>query len=370
MAVTNAAITGMSVASCLGEDLDVLAQRLAECRHGLHTQHRFRHLFPDTPLGEIDHRLTAAEASALGMHDSLLMRMVARAWRRAVVETKLLDRYAADEIGVFLGSTTGGLERLEARLHQAFGQSTGGLDLKYVLDPGTNLGSIAHALRQVFDLSGPVQIVSAACASGALAIKEAREALDAGLVKAAVAGGFDVLAPMTIGGFASLQVLSEKICAPFKTMDGINLAEGGALLVMEAEPDPLRVKGWLCGAGTSSDAHHMTQPEPSGAGMLRAVKGALDDAGLLPLDIGYINPHGTGTRQNDEAERRALEYLWGCPLELESTKALHGHTLGGAGALEAVVSLLEMTRRGVPTALSNSFGFGGTNVSLIFRRGL
>ena len=365
------AVTGLSVASCIGNELETLSAAHRARLSGLSRTHRFQELFAHIPLGEVPAAVFADESEFLGVYDCHLMRMVSGSLRKALRATGLLERYSADAIGVFVGSTTGGIERLEHRLHEAFAGRVP-WDLSEILDAGTHNGAIKYALRGAFPLRGPMYVLSTACSSGALAIKEACEAVATGLVRAAVAGGFDVLAPMTIAGFDSMQILDHEVCQPLSGLGrGLNLGEGGAWIVLEAAPTPGSVRAWLVGAGASSDAHHMTQPDPEGRGMGAAMGEALANANLQPTAIGYINAHGTGTKMNDTAETAAIKRLFGPDAPFESTKGLHGHTLAGAGALEAATTILAL-ERGVarsPYAISNSFGFGGANVSLVFRRG-
>lgn len=315
-------------------------------------------------MGEINADVST-DLPPLGIYDSRLVRLAGSSLLAVAQHTELLKRYRPEEIGVFVGTTTGGLEKLSARLAAAFTASkpwTWG----EVLCPGSNNGALKQGLRRCLPIRGPIFVYAQACASGALAIAEARRALQTGLVRAAVAGGFDVLQPLTLAGFAALQVIDSDFCQPLSgNSRGINLAEGGGWLVLEKDTS-LAPQGFLLGAGASTDAHHMTQPEPNGLGMEAAMRAALKDAACQPEEIVYINAHGTGTASNDRAELAALSRIFPMTCPRESTKALHGHTLAGAGALEAVVTI-EQGRRlhYVGPMLSNSFGFGGSNISLI-----
>lgn len=229
--------------------------------------------------------------------------------------------------------------------------------------------------------------ISTACSSSARAFITARRLLASGQADVALVGGADSLCGLTLNGFDSLESLSEQHCQPFAAgRDGINIGEGAALFLVSLEPAPLA----LLGDGESSDAWHISAPHPQGEGAERAMRIALARAGLEAEQVGYVNAHGTATRLNDEMESRALARLFPNKVPVSSTKVLTGHTLGAAGATEAALCCL-LIERGLPlppqgeTAdpalapialvqeqgpvdiiMSNSFAFGGNNVSLIF----
>ena len=252
-----------------------------------------------------------------------------------------------------------------------------------------NIHTIAHVLKAHFDFYDDISF-STACTSSANAIGYAYEVLSKGLYKRALVVGADALTHTTIGGFLSLGVLSSAPCKPFDlSRDGMNVAEAIACLLIESEPQQNCVE--IKGVGYSSDAYHMTHPHPEGLGALAAMSSALQSAHLEAKDIDYINAHGTGTTANDNAEANAIASLFGEHTPVSSTKAITGHTLGAAGALEAIISSLVLTEgslpqntfldkaentdisllkkskiRSVSYVLSNSFAFGGNNCSLIF----
>jgi 3-oxoacyl-[acyl-carrier-protein] synthase-1 len=204
-----------------------------------------------------------------------------------------------------------------------------------------------------------------------MAIAEAADLVRSGALKACLAGGIDILNLLTIKGFESLQVVDFDICKPFADeRKGINLGEGGAIFLLEASPSESAI-GRVLGAGMSSDAFHMTQPRIDGQGMSQAMEKALSRNGVFPNQVTYINAHGTGTLSNDQAEKLAIERVFGSFCQYESTKQLSGHTLAGSGALEAAISLIRLRQaeRSDGIALSNSFGFGGCNVSLLLDQG-
>ena len=368
-------ITGVALASPLGRSLPELAAALAEGRRGLSKHHRFSALI-DAPLGELG---GGAPLSLYDLADGLV--------RRLAVETDLFERYAPEEIGLFLGTTTAGVEQWFLRLERSGEKPTPAS----LINSEDQIGSVAHRLKAAFPIRGIDMVVVTACSASAVALARARDAIRMGLVKCAVAGGFDVLTPMTIMGFDCLQILDHDFCRPFNAdRKGLNLGEGGALFLLEGTgltvpgdaPPPL---AFLAGAGAASDAYHMTHPDPDGRGMELSMRNALADAGLAPSAIGYVNAHGTGTIPNDLTERLALDRIFGAGgVPVSSTKELHGHTLGGAGALEAAATLAALaqnqvwlpnqlpasrSREPLAHALSNSFGFGGNNVSLVFTAG-
>jgi 3-oxoacyl-[acyl-carrier-protein] synthase-1 len=239
-------------------------------------------------------------------------------------------------------------------------------------------------------------VVSCACASSAKVFASARRMLDAGLIDAALVGGVDSLCLTTIYGFHSLQLSSALPCRPFDiARDGISIGEAAAFAWLERAPGNVDSDSiLLLGVGESSDAHHMSAPHPEGLGARLAMQAALRAAGLDAGDIDYINLHGTATPSNDRSESQAVTSVFGATTPGSSTKGATGHTLGAAGALEAVICaislrfglmpggvnttrvdpmltahyLRENRRAPMRRVLSNSFGFGGTNCSLIFGR--
>ena len=257
-------------------------------------------------------------------------------------------------------------------------------------------------IAEEYDWRGPVRLVSNACASGANAIGEAMAMIRSGRARRVVAGGYDALAELVFAGFDSLRALApDGVPRPFDaTRDGLALGEGAALVLLEsAEAAAERGAVALAeaaGYATTTDLHHLTQPDPQGRAALRSMSGACAMGGLSPAEIGYVNSHGTGTPHNDVAEAMAIQGWAGeatARLAVSSTKSAMGHLLGGAGAVEAVISLLALRGGWLPASLNvrepdpavsfdlvrhfreaplravltNSFGFGGTNASLVFR---
>ena len=299
------------------------------------------------------------------------------------------DRWGAQRVGICVGSSTAAMDEIE-RAHGVH-STTGALPEGFNVFERGSAEALVHALRALTGFEGPTVVLSNACASSGKAFASAKRWLDTDVVDAVLVGGADSLCQITLRGFRSLGLLAEGPTRPFSVeRRGINLGEGAAFALIERRGDgPL-----LLGVGESSDAHHMTRPDPNGEGARVAMQVALAEAGVAPETVDYVNAHGTGTPFNDAMESRAIRAALGTKADplVVSTKGYVGHTLGAAGAMEAVFTL-ESLRRGwvpksvgadpldpeiglnVPTelceaklriALSNSFAFGGSNVSLAF----
>lgn len=250
----------------------------------------------------------------------------------------------------------------------------------------------AERLRERWGVAGPAWAVSTACSSSAKVFASARRLISAGICDAVIVGGADAYTRTVVEGFHALEALSPKLTRPLDAeRDGINLGEAAALFILRS-PAPGEVGVELLGVGESSDAHHLTAPDPDGRGAEASMRAALADAGLSPDEIGYINLHGTGTRYNDVMECAAVRRVFGEAAACSSTKPLTGHCLGAAGAVEAALCWIALRRgRGMPphctesvdrelapfrvpvvgddtpftAALTNSFAFGGSNASVI-----
>ncbi len=306
-----------------------------------------------------------------------------------------IAKYGAQRIGVFLGTSTSGILQTELAYRRR-DPVTGALPADFIYGTTHNTFSVADFTRHYFGLSGPAVVVSSACSSSAKVFASARRMMAAGLIDAAVVGGVDTLCLTTLYGFNSLGLISEQACRPFDAQrNGISIGEAAAFALLEHTPDHLDADAvLLLGICESSDAYHMSSPHPEGLGARMAMQDALEMAGLKPSEIDYINLHGTATQSNDAAEGKAVTALFGAGTPCSSTKGATGHTLGAAGGVEAVICALALqhgvlpaglnTRQLDPTldldylldnreqpvkhVLSNSFGFGGTNCSLIFGR--
>ena len=252
--------------------------------------------------------------------------------------------------------------------------------------------------QEACGISAPAQVIANACASGTNAIGHAFECIRSGHYHQVLTGGYDAISELVFVGFDSLQAATAEKCRPFDTgRTGLVLGEGAAILALEnlesAEERGAKILAEIVGYGISTDNHHLTQPNPSGSGARQAMERALQSAELAPSSVDYINAHGTATPFNDAAEGKAIAELFG-RVPISSTKGMMGHSLGAAGAIEAVISLLALRDQFLPpninfresdpaleldivanqarpaplrTVLSNSFGFGGTNASVIFR---
>jgi 3-oxoacyl-[acyl-carrier-protein] synthase-1 len=245
-------------------------------------------------------------------------------------------RWGASRVGIAIGTTTGGIGDTEDR-YPAW-RDTGAFPDGYDLERQHNLHATADFLAALTGLRGPAFVQSSACSSSAKVLASAKRLLALGVVDAMVVGGIDSASRFTLLGFHGLGILSDKPCAPFAAdRDGINLGEAGALMLLEREGDAIAT---LRGVGETSDAHHLTQPAPDGEGLARAIRAALDEAGLAPDAIDLVNAHATGTPLNDAAEVQALAASLPHHPPVVGTKGYTAHTLGAAGATEAVLAVL------------------------------
>lgn len=299
-------------------------------------------------------------------------------------------RWGAHRVTVLLGTSTSGILQTE----QAYGRRgpDGALPAAFRYADTHSTASLASFVADALDLAGPRWVISTACSSSAKAFAEAARLIEAGWIDAAVVGGVDSLCLTTLYGFHSLQLFSPEICRPWdEARSGVSLGEGAAFALLQRDAGGGANAGWLLGTGESSDGHHMSSPLPDGAGAMAAMHEALAQARLEPAAIDYINLHGTATPSNDAAEDCAVATLFGTELPCSSTKGATGHALGAAGGVEAVISLLALGHGLMPGGLnlrqrdprlrshylvenrqaplrhvlSNSFGFGGSNASLV-----
>jgi 3-oxoacyl-[acyl-carrier-protein] synthase-1 len=301
------------------------------------------------------------------------------------------EKYGRDRIGVFIGTSTSGILETELAFRNR-NMETGKLPEAFVYSKTQNTYSVADFTRRYFDLAGPSMAISSACSSSAKVFGIARRMIEAGLIDAAVVGGVDTLCLTTLYGFNSLGLLSTQACRPCDAeRDGISIGEAAAFILLERPQDSKENAVWLLGVGESSDAYHMSSPHPEGLGARMAMQQALNSAALKPADIDYINLHGTSTPSNDAAEAKAVNAVFDFAVPCSSSKGATGHTLGAAGAIEAIICALALQNAFIPgglntrtldpqlqlnyqlqnrpqklkRVLSNSFGFGGTNCSLV-----
>jgi len=376
-----------------------LGQGQDEVRAGLFAEDAPRGVAPVADLlpGRTLHlgavRTPLPDTAVLPLHqrsrnNALLLAALAQI--RPQVDT-VIAQHGHARIGVVLGTSTSGIGESELALAALVrdGALPAGFDPRQ-----QEIGSPALMLAELLELGGPAYVISTACSSSAKAMASAARLLAAGTCDAVLCGGADSLCAFTVAGFAALESVAEQRCNPMsEARCGINIGEAAALFLMTREGGPVSLAGW----GESSDAHHISAPDPEGSGALAAMREALQRAGLGPSDIDYLNLHGTATPQNDAMESRAVTELFGTALPCSSTKPLTGHTLGAAGALEAAIAWLSLVgnpegrlpthwfdgrrdaalpaialvapgqRLGRPlrAVLSNSFAFGGSNAVLV-----
>jgi len=405
-------VTGVGMVSPLGCGKDVAWRAICEGRSGIRTIQSFdASAFEVRIAGEVsdfDPEDYVTKREALRM-DRFVVFGVAAA-TQALEQSGLLEGdYDPQRVGTYIGTGIGGLEEIEtqhSRLLESGPQRTSALMIPKMM---TNAAAGQVSIRHGF--TGPSMSVSSACASGSNAIGEAFDSVRTGVVDVQVCGGAEAaVRPLGLSGFAQMKALSrrndepEKASRPFdKDRDGFVMAEGAGILVLE-ELEHARRRGAtilaeIVGYGASSDASHMTLPDPEGRGAVCAMRNALADASMNPEDISYINAHGTGTPAGDGIEVRAILRLFGDHAEklaVSSTKSNFGHLLGASGAVESVVCVWalqdnicpptinldqvgpdcvglnlvpnESQERPLSAVMNNSFGFGGHNVCLIFKK--
>jgi 3-oxoacyl-[acyl-carrier-protein] synthase-1 len=351
-----------------------------------------------TYVGAIDALADVALPDALAAFDCRNNRLAEMAlgqdgFEEAVAAT--VARHGARRIGLFLGTSTSGI--LQAELaYRARDATTGNLPQDFDYQRTQNVASLAAYLRQRLGIAGPSFVVSCACASTAKTFGCAARMIDAGICDAAIVGGADTLCLTTLYGFHALALDAPGPCRPFDVArDGISIGEAAGFALLEQPHAHIGSDAiMLLGVGESNDAYHMSSPHPEGIGARLAMERALSSAQLAPCDIDYINLHGTATRVGDAAEDLAVFALFGSDTPCSSTKGQTGHSLGAAGIVEAIISVLAIREGLMPgsahtetvdpsfrshyllkteparirTVLSNSFGFGGSNCSLIFGR--
>ena len=383
--------------NCLGRGLRAVATALRERRSGL-APCAFDTVALDTYVGEVggldDYRVRG-ELAAYDCRNNRLAQITLEQDGFAEAVGRARDEYGARRIGVFLGTSTSGM--LETELaYRRRDPKTGALPADFRYAETQNAFSLADFVQRSLRLGGPSFVVSSACSSTAKVFGNAARMVAAGIVDAAVVGGADTLCLTTLYGFHSLGLVSSAPCRPFDTArDGISIGEGAGFALLERAPgSPAAGTIMLLGVGESCDAYHMSAPHPEGAGAKLAMQRALQSAGLTPPDIDYINLHGTATRSNDASEDKAVVDVFGARTPCSSTKGWTGHLLGAAGITEAIISILAMENDLLPGSLqtkeldpalrcnyqlenreqrlarvlSNSFGFGGSNCSLVLQR--
>ena len=388
------AITGLGFVGAVGRGVAALDHSLAHTVSGLKRLSLWpSELAGEFPVGQYDGDLPTSRGPE-SRSDQL-----ARAAAREAMATAGLDRpeLLAARAGIYLGTSVCGTFNSEAAyLDYADARR---LDRRALLSH--EAGATVDLLAREFSLPGPCTSILTACSSSANAIGLAMRCITEGRAQVMLAGGADSLSRITVNGFHSLQLLSPDGPRPFdRERQGMSVGEGAAILILEslehAQRRGAEVLALLSGYGHSCDAHHLTAPHPEGVGAEHSMRAALVDAGLEPAGIGYINAHGTATPDNDLTEAKAIRRVFGDEtVPVSSTKRLFGHTLGAAGGIEAAVCvralqlgllpanaglrepmedsglqlLREPREMRVDNVLSNSFGFGGNNATLVFSRG-
>lgn len=397
------AVTGLGIVCALGNNVEESWRRLlaGECR-----------IAPLSDKGNPPYKFSkGAEAWEFRPHehfnekDLMMLERFAQlatvAAREAVAQSGLkFDRELADRTAVITGSSVGGQFSEEEGYQRLYKE--GSPRIAPLTIPRTMANAGASRISLEFGIHGPAYTVSTACSSSNHALGQAFWLIRSGTAIAAIAGGSEaVFAEGLLRAWEAMRVVSPDVCRPFSAdRRGLSLGEGAGMLILEnweyARARGATVYGEVIGFGMSSDAHHLTQPCVDGP--IKAMTWALRDAGLFPEQIGYINAHGTGTQANDATEMEAIRVVFNSyadKLLVSSTKSMHGHTLGAAGAIEAVATLLALQHSQIPPtvnyttpdpacnldvvpnqarsapveiALSNTFAFGGLNASLVLKR--
>lgn len=386
----------MGIVSALGIGADIHLKALADQVHGIgKLQHVQTPLQETMVFGECRHSNTELR-SVLSMSETLPFSrtgLLASVAFRECISNSGLD---SSNIDVISSTSTGGIDRSEIYYGNLKKNGNGSFSDLIVHDAG----DVVRRLCNFFQVKGKQMTISTACSSSANAIMLGAKMIEMKKSQAVIVGGADALTSFTINGFNSLKILDPQHCKPFsQDRNGLNLGEGAAYLLLEpleqAKERNASILGCVSGYANSNDAYHQTASSPEGDGATQAMSGALQKAGLTSDQIDYVNVHGTGTQNNDASEGQALLNVFGTPPAFSSTKAHTGHTLAAAGSVEAIISLLTMSSgtifpnlnytqpmtnpKVVPVTapktgivmshiLSNSFGFGGNNTSLIFSK--
>jgi 3-oxoacyl-(acyl-carrier-protein) synthase len=392
-------VTGVGIISAIGFDAREVLDSLLDRHSGIGDLSGIDSIYKgEIPVGEIKasnrELLPLANPPKGSCHTrTSLLGLIAA---REAVGQSGLQSLSGKRTGLISATTVGGMDRSEIFYRQFIQDHSRGR-LRNVA--GHDCGDSTETIATALGVSGFISTINTACSSSANAIITGARMIRHGILDCVIAGGTDALTLFTLNGFNSLMILDREPCRPFdETRNGLNLGEGSGFLVLEAEESVMRSgRTALCeikGYGNTCDAYHQTASSPEGNGAYLSMKLALGTAGLSPTDVDYINAHGTGTKNNDLSEGIAVSRIFGqVPPDISSTKSYTGHTLGAAGAIEAVISILAMQhgyifpnlnfsqrmnelnfspatqlRKNVRInhIMSNSFGFGGNNSTLIF----
>ena len=394
------AVTGVGITTALGQGWGANLEGFREGRTAFRevslfdvSKNRARAAAEITSLHVPATRLSGRSVGRLDRAGKMLLAAAAEAWHQS-------GWNGTEFLPVVFGTTGGGMSQGEQYYQKAIGEKADRLQKRRVVNYQAQRQG--HDLGAAFGFTGPQTIIANACASGANAVGHAFDLVRSGQHERVLAAGYDAISQMIFCGFDSLQALSTTNCRPFdKSRDGLALGEGAGVLCLEPLEDARKrgaeILGEITGYASTIDLHHLTQPHPKGDAAYIAMERACAMAKLKPGEIDYINAHGTATPLNDASELLAINRLGGNEagqLQVSSTKASVGHLLGGAGAVEAVICLMtlregflppmlatqepdpgclfklvtEPVEKKVRNVLSNSFGFGGANASLAFRR--
>jgi 3-oxoacyl-[acyl-carrier-protein] synthase-1 len=388
-------LTGLTLSNALGLGIDATARSLVESKSGL-IPCDFDHAEIDTYIGKVKGLEDSPVVESLMEFDCRNNRLAQLTLQQDNFKNIVEDakkRFGPDRIGLFLGTSTSGILETElAYINRD--PETGNLPSSYrYLQTHDNFATTDFS-RRYLGLEGPALTISTACSSSAKVFANAYRFIQSGFCDAAVVGGVDSLCLTTLYGFSSMELVSSQPCRPAdKDRDGISIGEAGGFVLLEKQSKKKSLNNIaLLGYGESCDAYHMGTPHPEGHGMAQAIYSALDKAELEARDISYVNLHGTATQTNDKAEDLAIASVFGSNISVSSTKGWTGHTLGSSGITEAIISciclnnnfipgslntnvtdpdlkvapILENRNQEVNSVISNSFGFGGNNCSLIF----
>jgi 3-oxoacyl-[acyl-carrier-protein] synthase-1 len=392
--MTALAINALSTVNSLGLGLEATAQGLLQNRSALR-RCDYDDARLDTFIGRIDAVEGAPVRDDLSVFDcrnNRVAQMALRADGFADAVAAAIGRHGAGRIATVLGTSTSGVREGEMAFARRDAE-TGALPADFRFAETHDHHSLATFVQTYLGLSGPAATVSTACSSSAKVFADAAQLIQAGVCDAAVVGGVDTLCLLTLYGFNSLDLLDTVPSRPNDIdRSGISIGEAGGFALLERDDTANgETIALVLGYGESADAYHMSAPHPDGLGAEMAMRAALDRAGVAPAQVDYINLHGTGSRQNDQAEAAAVVRLFGEGQRCGSTKGATGHTLGAAGILEIAICCLAMRNSFIPGnanlrhldpdvrtriepeaetgavryALNNSFGFGGSNCSIL-----
>jgi len=392
-------ILDIGIACALGQGKSEVLKSLFQNEQGAITSQVKLLSGRTVPVGKVPFSLPELplEYGLYNSRNNQLLRLILDEIQSSV--EKLKAKYGEHRIGIVLGTSTSGMHEGELALSHKLKTN---LWPKHYAYHQQEIAGPSIFAAQYLGIGGPAYTISTACSSGAKTLLSAKRLINSGICDAVVCGGVDTLCGMTLNGFDALELLSDNICNPFsKNRNGLHLGEGGALFVLDKKTDNKSEVIELLGAGESSDAYHISAPEPTGEGAKKAICLALIEAGLKSNQINYINLHGTASALCDAMESNIVNALFGNQMPCSSTKSLTGHTLGAAGAIEAAFLWLSLSQelnhtipipfhcwdealdpllpaillakpkqrvspiKGQYALLSNSFAFGGSNVSVI-----